>query len=71
MGMYLSLSVLFGSIAMLVTDMDSIRSSMNMCTTIGTIMQFFYVATGAWVACLGHASFKAITAGKTCPCGLP
>ncbi|KAF2364339.1 GPCR family 2 secretin-like, partial [Trinorchestia longiramus] len=64
MGMYLSISVLIGSIAMLVSDLDSIRSSRHLCTTLSTLTHFFYVAAGLWVACLGHASFKAITSGE-------
>lgn len=63
LGMHLSLAVLLGSVFMCVSDMSSIRESRHMCTTISTLIHFFYVAAGGLVACLGHASFKAITSG--------
>ncbi|XP_018024745.1 uncharacterized protein LOC108680438 isoform X2 [Hyalella azteca] len=64
MGVNLSISVLLGSIAMIVSDFDGIRNDRHLCTTISTLTHFFYVAAGAWVACLGYASFKAITSGE-------
>ncbi|XP_068212715.1 cadherin EGF LAG seven-pass G-type receptor 1-like [Palaemon carinicauda] len=62
-GLNLAFAVLFGSIFMLVSDMQTIRDDRHVCAAIGTLIHVFYLGAGAWIFVLGHASFKAITAG--------
>lgn len=64
MGLNLAIAILIGSLAMVGTDFEEINSDRHMCVAFGTIIHFFYGATGMWMFALGHASFKAITAGK-------
>ncbi|XP_063875718.1 uncharacterized protein LOC135108533 [Scylla paramamosain] len=63
MGLNLAVAVLVGAVAMVVSDLEAVRDDRHWCTAVGTIIQLFYQAAGAWVLFLGHATFKAITSG--------
>lgn len=61
MGLNLAVAVLLGSVFMIISDFT--HDDRHTCTAIGSLIHFFYLAAGAWMALLGHASFKAITSG--------
>ncbi|XP_071518114.1 uncharacterized protein [Panulirus ornatus] len=63
MGLHLALAVFLGAIFMLASDLHGVREDRHSCTAIGTLIHFFYQAAGAWVFCLGIASFQAIVSG--------
>lgn len=66
MGLCLAACLLAGSIFMVVSDMEGVRMERHACTAIGTILHFSYLGAGAWIAMIGHASFKCVTSGKSC-----
>ncbi|XP_069940170.1 adhesion G-protein coupled receptor G2-like [Cherax quadricarinatus] len=63
MGANLAVGVLMGTVFMVVSDLNSVRSSRHSCTAVGTLLHLFYQGAGAAVFTLGHASFNAITSG--------
>lgn len=63
MGLCLAGCLLAGSIFMIVSDSEQVRTDRHACAAIGTLLHFCYLAAGAWMAMLGHASFKCVTSG--------
>ncbi|KAK7080264.1 hypothetical protein SK128_016792 [Halocaridina rubra] len=59
----LSVSVLGGSIGMILSMQESMQSDRHACTAIGALMHGLYLNGGLCVAVLSHAGFKAVTAG--------
>lgn len=53
-----------GSLAMVLSDLGGVRGDRHICVAFGTLIHFFYGAAGLWMLGLGHAGFRAITAGK-------
>ena len=49
---------------MIISDFDFIRDSRHACAALGFLIHFFYASAANWIAILGHAAFRAITAGK-------
>ena len=64
LGMNLAAAIIGGSISMMFSDLPKIREDRHSCAMIGCLIQFFYTAAGFLTMALGHACFKAITAGK-------
>ncbi|XP_050733458.1 uncharacterized protein LOC127007020 isoform X2 [Eriocheir sinensis] len=63
MGLCLAACLLGGSIFMVVSDMEDIRTDRHSCAAIGTLLHACYLGAGAWIAMIGHASFKCVTVG--------
>ncbi|XP_063875731.1 uncharacterized protein LOC135108542 [Scylla paramamosain] len=63
MGLCLAAYLLAGSIFMVVSDAEEVRTDRHACTAIGTLLHFCYLAAGAWMAMIGHASFRCVTSG--------
>ena len=64
LGLNLAVATIGGSVSMMFSDLPKIREDRHSCVMIGCLIQFFYAEAGFLTMALGHACFKAITAGR-------
>ena len=63
LGMNIAFSMICGIVSLILADQDFIRKDVHPCAAVGCAVNFFYIATAAFMFTLAHAVFKAFTGG--------
>ena len=63
LGMNIAISMICGIVSLILADQDFIRKDVHPCAAVGCAVNFFYIATAAFMFTLAHAVFKAFTGG--------
>ena len=63
LGMNIGLAIIGGQLALILADVDFVRTDVHICAGVGCSANFFYIGCSALIFSEAHAIFKAITEG--------